>query len=59
MSPTKREKLNHKSLELKGFDKNRIATVGDWDGALGSRSERAIANMACPAPDPSARISSR
>ncbi len=26
------EKLNHKPFKLKGFDKNRIATVSDWDG---------------------------
>ena len=26
------EKLNHKPFKLKGFDKDRIATVGDWDG---------------------------
>ncbi len=25
-------KLNHKPLKLKGFDKDRIATVSDWDG---------------------------
>ena len=29
------EKLNHKPFKLKGFDKDRIATVSDWDaGAL-------------------------
>jgi hypothetical protein len=26
------EKLNHKSFKLKGFDKNGVATVKDWDG---------------------------
>jgi hypothetical protein len=26
------EKLNHKPFKLKGFDKNRVATVSDWDG---------------------------
>ena len=26
------EKLNHKPFKLKGFDKDRIATVSDWDG---------------------------
>ena len=26
------EKLNHKPFKLKGYDKNRIATVSDWDG---------------------------
>ena len=26
------EKINHKPFKLKGFDKDRIATVGDWDG---------------------------
>jgi hypothetical protein len=26
------EKLNHKPIKLKGFDKDRIATVSDWDG---------------------------
>jgi len=26
------EKLNHKPFKLKGFDKNGIATVTDWDG---------------------------
>ncbi len=26
------EKLNHKPFKLKGFDKNRIAAVSDWDG---------------------------
>ena len=31
------EKLNHKPFKLKGFDKDGIATVTDWDGgALGS-----------------------
>ena len=26
------EKINHKSFKLKGFDKDRIGTVSDWDG---------------------------
>ena len=26
------EKLNHKPFKLKGFDKDRMATVSDWDG---------------------------
>ena len=26
------EKLNHKPFKLKGFDKDGIATVSDWDG---------------------------
>ena len=26
------EKLNHKPFKLKGYDKNRIATVSGWDG---------------------------
>jgi hypothetical protein len=26
------EKLNHKPFKLKGYDKNRIATVSNWDG---------------------------
>jgi len=26
------EKLNHKPFKLKGFDKDHIATVSDWDG---------------------------
>jgi hypothetical protein len=26
------EKLNHKPFKLKGFDKDGVATVGDWDG---------------------------
>ena len=26
------EKINHKPFKLKGFDKDRIATVSDWDG---------------------------
>jgi hypothetical protein len=26
------EKINHKPFRLKGFDKDRIATVSDWDG---------------------------
>ncbi len=26
------EKLNHKPFKLKGFDKNGVATVSDWDG---------------------------
>jgi hypothetical protein len=26
------EKLNHKPFKLKGFDKDNIATVSDWDG---------------------------
>jgi hypothetical protein len=26
------EKLNHKPFKLKGFDKDKIATVSDWDG---------------------------
>ena len=26
------EKINHKAFKLKGFDKDRIATVSDWDG---------------------------
>jgi hypothetical protein len=26
------EKLNHKPFKLKGFGKNSIATVSDWDG---------------------------
>jgi len=26
------EKLNHKPFKLKGFDKDRVATVSDWDG---------------------------
>ena len=26
------EKLNHKSFKLKGFDKNGVATVKDWNG---------------------------
>jgi hypothetical protein len=31
------DKLNHKPFKLKGFDKDRIATVSDWDGgALGA-----------------------
>jgi hypothetical protein len=31
------EKLNHKSFKLKGFDKDGIANISDWDGgALGS-----------------------
>src|SRR5262252_3615962 len=31
------EKLNHKAFNLKGFDKDRIATVSDWDsGAMAS-----------------------
>lgn len=31
------EKLNHKPFKLKGFDKDHIATVSDWDGgALGT-----------------------
>jgi hypothetical protein len=30
------EKLNHKPFKLKGFDKDHVATVSDWDGgALG------------------------
>lgn len=28
------EKLNRKSFKLKGFDKNRVATISDWDGGL-------------------------
>jgi hypothetical protein len=33
------EKLNHKPFKLKGFDKDRIATVSDWDGgALASHA---------------------
>ena len=27
-----KERLNHKRFKLKGFDKDRIATVSDWDG---------------------------
>ena len=34
------EKLNHKPFKLKGFDKDRIATVSDWDGG-------AVAAVAC------------
>ena len=26
------EKLNHKPFKIKGFDKNGVATVSDWDG---------------------------
>ncbi len=26
------EKLNHKPFKLKGFDKDNVATVSDWDG---------------------------
>jgi hypothetical protein len=26
------EKINHKPFKLKGFDKDRIATVSDWEG---------------------------
>jgi hypothetical protein len=26
------EKLNHKPFKLKGFDKDHVATVSDWDG---------------------------
>jgi hypothetical protein len=26
------EKLNHKPFKLKGFDKEKVATVSDWDG---------------------------
>jgi hypothetical protein len=26
------EKLNHKPFKLKGFDKDRLATVSYWDG---------------------------
>jgi hypothetical protein len=26
------EKINHKPFKLKGFDKDRIATLSDWDG---------------------------
>jgi hypothetical protein len=26
------QKLNHKPFKLKGFDKNNVATVSDWDG---------------------------
>ncbi|MFZ3360209.1 MAG: hypothetical protein WA177_15755, partial [Xanthobacteraceae bacterium] len=28
------EKLNHKPFKLKGFDKNGVATVSDWDGGM-------------------------
>ncbi len=28
------EKLNHKPFKLKGFDKDRVATVSDWDGGV-------------------------
>ena len=27
-----KERLNHKRFKLKGFDKDRIASVSDWDG---------------------------
>jgi hypothetical protein len=31
------EKLNHKPFKLKGFDKDSVATISDWDGgALGT-----------------------
>ena len=34
------EKLNHKPFKLKGFDKDRIATVSDWDrGALATLAD--------------------
>ena len=26
------EKLNHKPFKIKGFDKDNIATISDWDG---------------------------
>jgi len=26
------EKLNHRPFKLKGFDKENVATVSDWDG---------------------------
>jgi len=26
------EKLNHKPFKIKGFDKDGVATVSDWDG---------------------------
>ena len=26
------EKLNHKPFKVKGFDKDNVATVSDWDG---------------------------
>jgi hypothetical protein len=32
LSVAQLEKLNHKPFKLKGFDKDRIATVSDWDG---------------------------
>jgi hypothetical protein len=28
------EKLNHKTFKLKGFDKDDVATVSDWDGGV-------------------------
>ncbi len=35
------EKLNQKPFKLKGFDKNGVATVSDWDGgALASLAGR-------------------
>ncbi len=31
------ERLNHKSFKLKGFDKDNVATVSDWDGGALAR----------------------
>jgi hypothetical protein len=28
------EKLNHKPFKVKGFNKDGVATVSDWDGGL-------------------------
>jgi hypothetical protein len=52
------EELNHKSFKLKGFDKNGVATVKDWDGgALASLAGGCNAGLSLRAdPKVSAKI---
>jgi hypothetical protein len=52
------DKLNHKPFKLKGFDKDRIATVSDWDGgALGALAGDCTAGLSLRAdPKTSAEV---
>jgi hypothetical protein len=52
------EKLNHKIFKLKGFDKNRVATISDWGGGdLASLAGGCNAGLSLRAdPDVSAKI---
>jgi hypothetical protein len=57
------EKLNHKAFKLKGFDKDGVATVSDWDGgelatlAGGCKSGLSLRADAKASPDAVAALS--